>query len=195
MANNEKNTFNPEVIKGHEALNEVKEVGAEQREKLRKNREHVGEESHENADKALHEALENSTSKEALEEKHETAERAPSPAERRNGPRATKELDASFTATITEAQSQMSAPSRTFSKVIHNKAVERVSEVTGSTIARPDAILSGAIVAFLMTLGVYLVAKNLGYPLSGFETIGAFALGWILGLAFDFLRVMVTGRK
>jgi hypothetical protein len=35
----------------------------------------------------------------------------------------------------------------------------------------------------------------MGYPLSGFETIGAFALGWMLGIVFDFFKVMVTGRK
>ena len=94
-----------------------------------------------------------------------------------------------------EVRSQMSAPSRTFSKVIHNKTVEKVSDGVGATIARPNAILSGAIFAFVLTLGVYLLAKNLGYPLSGFETIAAFILGWMLGIAYDFLKVMITGRK
>lgn len=190
MNNTERNTHSPEVKKDHEAL---KEAGAERREQLRENLERAGETSRENVDDTLHEALEKATSKEKLAEKHEVAER--SPAERRGGRRTTKELDTTFNVTMTEARNQMSAPSRAFSKVIHNKAVERVSEVAGSTIARPDAILSGAVFAFIMTLGVYLIAKNLGYPLSGFETIGAFALGWVLGITFDFVKVMVTGRK
>jgi hypothetical protein len=42
---------------------------------------------------------------------------------------------------------------------------------------------------------VYLIAKNLGYVLSGFETIGAFAIGWIIGVLYDYFRVMVTGKK
>lgn len=193
MDNKEKNIFNPEVKKNHEAL---KEAGEKQNERLREDRlERAGEKSPENLEDARHEALEKATSKEKLAEDHEKTERAPSPAERRNGPIGKAERDTSFNMTMKEVRSQMSAPSRTFSKIIHNKTVERVSEVTGNTIARPDAILSGAIFAFLMTLGVYLVAKNLGYPLSGFETIGAFALGWILGLSFDFIKVMVTGRK
>lgn len=193
MDNKEKNIFNPEVKKNREAL---KEAGEKQNERLREDRlERAGEKSPENLEDARHEALEKATSKEKLAEDHEKTERAPSPAERRNGPIGKAERDTSFNMTMKEVRSQMSAPSRTFSKIIHNKAVERVSEVTGNTIARPDAILSGAIFAFLMTLGVYLVAKNLGYPLSGFETIGAFALGWILGLSFDFIKVMVTGRK
>ena len=94
-----------------------------------------------------------------------------------------------------EVQSQMSAPSRTFSEVIHNKVVEKASKAIGSTVARPNALLSGAVFAFILTLGVYLVAKNLGYPLSGFETIAVFILGWALGITFDFVKVMVTGRK
>jgi hypothetical protein len=96
---------------------------------------------------------------------------------------------------MADARAHMSAPSRAFSKVIHNKTVEQVSAAVGSTVARPNAILSGAVFAFLLTLAVYLIAKNLGYPLSGFETIGAFALGWILGILYDFFKVMITGRK
>lgn len=193
MNNAEKHILGPEVKRDPETLKELSEAGAERREQLRKNLERAGETSHENVNETLREAKEKASSKEKLAEKHEVVER--SPAERRVGRRPTKELDATFNTTMTEARSQMSAPSRAFSKVIHNKTIERVSEVTGSTIARPDAILSGAVFAFLMTLGVYLIAKNLGYPLSGFETIGAFALGWILGIAFDFIKVMVTGRK
>lgn len=189
--NNEKNTFNPEVKRDHEAL---KEVGEKHSEKLREDRlERAGEASQENIDEVQHEALNEALSKEKLTERHEKTDRQPSLAERRNNTPISKAE--SFNVIMKEIHSQMSAPSRTFSKVIHNKTVERVSEVAGSTIARPDAILSGAIAAFLLTLGVYLVAKNLGYPLSGFETIGAFALGWVLGLAFDFVKVMVTGRK
>lgn len=188
----EKNTFNPEVKRDHEAL---KEAGAERHEQLREKLERAGEMSRENVEDARHEALEKASSREKLERQPVKAERQPSPAERRNGPISKIEREASFKATMKEVRGQMSGPSRTFSKLIHNKTVERVSEVTGNTIARPDAILSGAIFAFLMTLGVYLIAKNLGYPLSGFETIGAFALGWVVGLIFDFLKVMVTGRK
>ena len=188
----EKNTSSPEIKRNHEAL---KEAGAELHEQLRERLERTGETSRENVEDARHEALEKATSREKLEEEPAKAERHPSPAERRNGPISKVEREVSFKATMKEVQGQMSGPSRTFSKLIHNKAVERVSEVTGNTVARPDAILSGAIFAFLMTLGVYLLSKNLGYPLSGFETIGAFALGWVLGLIFDFLKVMVTGRK
>ena len=89
----------------------------------------------------------------------------------------------------------MSAQSRAFSKVIHNPGVEKTSEALGSTVARPNAILSGAVFAFVLTLGVYLVARYYGYTLSGFESIGAFVLGWVIGIIYDFLKVMITGKK
>lgn len=184
---------NPEYKTNPEAL---REAAREHGERLREERaEKAGEATRENLDEARHEALERATSIEREKTHAEQQERQPSPAERRNRPIGKAERDASFNATMSEIQTHMSAPSRAFSKVIHNKAVEKASEVGAATIARPNAILSGAVAAFVLTLAVYLIAKNLGYPLSGFETIGAFALGWILGIAYDFLKIMVTGRK
>lgn len=175
---------NPEVLKQtaterHEAI----------REKLDK-----ASESPENAEAARHEALERAISID--HERRQEVDRQPSPAERRkDGPISKARRDASFQSTMSEVQPQMSAPSRVFSKVIHNKVIEQASDMAAGTIARPNALLSGAVLAFVLTLTVYLVAKNLGYPLSGFETIGAFILGWVLGIVYDFLRVMITGRK
>lgn len=100
-----------------------------------------------------------------------------------------------FSRIMQTTQAQMGTSSRTFSKVIHTPAVEKTSEVLGSSVARPNAILSGAVFAFVLTLAVYLVAHWYGYTLSGFESIAAFILGWALGIIYDFMRVMVTGKK
>lgn len=172
---------------------ELLREGEKRREELREQLESTPETSKENLEDARKEALEtaSSTEKERDNKEYETT----APERTAQGPLTTHEKDASFTATMKEVQGQMSAPSRTFSKVIHNKAVEKVSEGVGSTIARPNAILAGAVSAFALTLGVYLLAKNLGYPLSGFETIAAFILGWTLGIVYDFLKVMITGHK
>jgi hypothetical protein len=174
---------------------ELEKARLEQHEALREKHEKVGEYSHEKLDDARREALEKAQSIEKVEKRPEQEEHEVSPAERRNGPIRKAERDASFNATMEEVRTHMTPASRTFSKVIHNKTVEKISDAAGSSIARPNAILSGAILAFILTLGVYLVAKNLGYPLSGFETIGAFIVGWVLGVTYDFLKVMVTGRK
>jgi hypothetical protein len=191
--NREKISFGPE----HEHSDAIEKAGEQQREHLREQHEKAGEQSHEkDIEGARHEALEHATKIDHEREQQDKAEKKLSPAERRkDGPIGKSDRDASFNTTMHEVQNQMSAPSRAFSKVIHNKAVEKVSDVAGSTIARPNAMLSGAVFAFVLTLAVYLVAKNYGFVLTGFETIGAFVIGWVIGIVYDFLKVMITGRK
>lgn len=101
----------------------------------------------------------------------------------------------SYSSTMKQIRSEMSAPARTFSKVIHNPAVEKVSDVVGGTAARPNAILAGSIAATFLTLFVFLVAKQYGYRLSGFETIATFSIGWAVGLLYDYARLMLVGRR
>ena len=96
---------------------------------------------------------------------------------------------------IKEVQGNLNVTSRLFSKVVHNKVVEKTSDIVGSTLARPNAMLAGAFCAFILTLAVYIIAKNIGYRLSGFETIAAFVVGWLLGIIYDYLRLIITGKK
>lgn len=97
--------------------------------------------------------------------------------------------------TMSEVRGHLTPASRAFSKVIHNPAVETVSEAAGKTVARPNAVLGGSMTAFFVVLAVFLIARHYGYPLSGSETILAFAAGWVLGIIFDYMRVMITGRR
>ena len=144
---------------------------------------------------ARHEALKEAVSVEQGSAEKKGKERSTSPAKRRHGVVSKKEREASYKHHMKQLQSELKPGQRAFSKFIHNPVVEKSSEVIGSTIARPNAILSGAVVAFVLVLGVYLVAKFYGYPLSGFETIGAFIVGWVLGILYDFFKVMITGKK
>jgi hypothetical protein len=101
----------------------------------------------------------------------------------------------SYNATMKQIRSEMRAPSRTFSRVIHNPTIEKVSEVVGNTAARPNAVLAGSVAATFLTLVVFLIAKQYGYRLSGFETIGTFFVGWLLGIIYDYARLMLAGRR
>lgn len=97
--------------------------------------------------------------------------------------------------TLQQAQSHMSLPARTFSKLIHTPIVEKTSETIGSTIARPNAILMGGLSSLLLVSSVYLIAKHYGYNLSGGETMVAFGLGWVLGLVIDYARLILSNRS
>jgi hypothetical protein len=70
-----------------------------------------------------------------------------------------KEREASYKQHMTQVQAELKPAQRAFSKVIHNPVVEKASDAIGGTIARPNAILSGAVVAFFLVLGVYVIAK------------------------------------
>lgn len=182
--------------KGPEANVETPRVSQEQYESL-VNPETAAELSVENGEKAAEkarvEALETAVSVERGGS--EKARKEPSIAARRKTAISKQERSASFKKHMKDAQAEMSLPERTFSKVIHNKAVEKTSEFVGSTIARPNAILAGGLMAFILVAAVYFLSKSLGYVLSGFETIGAFIIGWVLGILYDYLRVVITGKK
>jgi hypothetical protein len=196
--NPEKPSSSPEIKRNNQ---EAEQTAQEQEKKIgehlnEKAAEYEQSHSPEHLENVRHEALSEALERKEATQETSAAERQQSPAERRkDGPISKAKRDESYNTTMNEVRGQMSTPSRAFSKIIHNRAVEKVSEVTGSTIARPNAILSAAIFAFILTLVVYLVAKNAGYRLSGFESIGAFLLGWAIGILYDFLKVMVTGRK
>lgn len=155
-----------------------------------KSRIESGERSEE---KARSEALEKAISVEAGSAEKKSKE--PSGTNnKRHGVVSKKEKATSFKKHMKDVQSNLPPVQRTFSKFIHAPVIEKTSEAVGATVARPNALLAGAVVAFLAVLAVYLVAKHFGYVLSGFETIGAFIVGWVLGILYDFFRIMVTGK-
>ena len=162
--------------------------------KVEKDAENI-ESGEKTAEKARAKAMESAISVEAGGAEKDRKPKEGPVAPRRRGGISKKEKAASFNKHMDHVQSEMPAPQRAFSKLIHTPVVEKSSELVGSTVARPNAILSGAIVAFVLVLAVYIVAKTLGYVLSGFETIGAFIIGWVIGILYDYFRVLITGKK
>ena len=189
---NEKDTRNNHE-KAFDSESLMQEAQERNRELAAERERNAVEKTAESLEGARHEALSHASSTEKEPTKAEKSIDQ-SPAQRR-GPASKRERNASFDATMSEVRSQMSAPSRAFSNVIHNPVVEKVSDAVGGTVARPNAIASGAIFSFIFTLGIYLIARFNGYPLSGTETIASFALGWVVGLIYDYLRLLVLGKK
>lgn len=189
---------NPEVFTGSgETGAEAQRAASEQSERLKAKYENSAETSPESKAEAIEQARHET--KEALMNKERGGAEKKAGGEPTSAPKARKtpkkEKDIAYKKTLKDIRSQMNAPSRTFSKVIHNPAVEKTSEVIGSTIARPNAIVAGSTTALVLVSTVYIIAKTYGYPLSGFETIGAFIIGWIIGLIYDYIRLAVNGGK
>jgi hypothetical protein len=183
-------------VEAHEKLKEQLDKHLEIGEALEKAAEKNGVENGEKAEaKARSEALEKAVSVERGSAEKKGKEASKAPAQRRHGVVSKKERDASYKKHMQAVQAELPPAKRAFSKFIHSPVIERTSEVVGSTVARPNAILAGAFVAFVAVLAVYLTARHFGYVLSGFETIGAFIIGWVVGLLYDFFKVMITGKK
>ena len=174
------------------------ELGRERRSELESHREDEAERlsrSHENQQERAAEARQQAEANAVETDDAALSQRIQPGRLEQRGPISRKQRDMSFNHNMNEIRQHMSLSSRTFSRIIHTKAVEKSSEFIGSTFARPNSILSGALFAFIIGLVVYLLARRLGYPLSGFESIISFVIGWILGLLYDYVRSMVAGKK
>lgn len=187
--------MNPEHLSSHEHSTAELEAAAEAQAERLKNRAEKGQEqSPDHKAEAVERARQDA--KEVFSKESGKEKRSGSETDGRIVRRATKsQKQAHYKTTMKQIQSEMSAPARTFSKFIHNPAVEKTSDAAAATVARPNAILAGSICAFIVVLAVYLIAKHYGYVLSGFETIGAFVLGWAIGLIYDYARVALVGRS
>ena len=165
----------------------LEQAGLEKRAELEKKLENNAEKSGEqNPDDAQHEIEKIVAERNAKEEQEK---RETDSAEKLEQKPITKhDIDTKYKDTMKNMQSQLTAPSRAFSKVIHNPVVEKTSEVIGNTVARPNLVIAGAIGAIASAV-VYIVANKYGYELSGFETIGLFILGWAIGAIIEYIRV------
>jgi hypothetical protein len=176
-------------IGGIERTEEIQRAAGERSAELRErvlNKEH-GEH---NADQEAAEARQEANREAKTIEDYKPAKEEAAPIDTADFSR-----NSSYKHTLKNIQKEMSAPSRAFSKLIHNKVIDKTSDVIGTTVARPNAILSGAICAFLLVLGLYTLAKYMGFALYGSETIAAFIIGWLLGILFDVVRSTFRKRR
>lgn len=119
----------------------------------------------------------------------------PSRSEKRQGAITKQQLNTSFKAQMKQIKSDMRTDEKIISSIIHFKPIEKTSDILGKTLLRPNAMLSGSITAFLGITILYLIARHYGFQLSGFETLGAFILGWVLGVLYDYASVMFKKNK
>lgn len=88
---------------------------------------------------------------------------------------------------LKKVQSQLPAAQRSFSKIIHNKTVENISEVGAKTVARPSGILGGSLVALLGSTGVLLMSRHYGFEYNFFVFIALLIGGYFVGLILEML--------
>ncbi len=180
----------------HEQATDVEQFGeiAHERHEAIRNaveRSERKQKKHQSEREVLAKAQELATKAQETNKKNKSA----SSIEKRRGPITKRQLAASFKSQMKYAENEMNTSERIVSRFIHSKPIEKTADLVSSTIARPNAMLSGSIAAFIGITVFYFVSKYYGFQLSGFETIGAFVLGWIVGILYDYFSVMIRGHK
>lgn len=175
----------------HEATSEdaYEQKGALQDKLERAEKRHLEKHSKE-------EVLEEATTlaEEADKEREEQERHETSPKEKLRGAPSKKQLSKTFDAQMKGVQMEMNSGNKLFSKFIHLRAIEKTSDAVAATVTRPNAMLCGSITAFVTITLVYFLARHYGYRLSGFEMIGAFALGWVFGVLYDYISSLIRNN-
>lgn len=175
--------INEKIDKNRFDNEKLGEIAEKQTEVIR-NRLDLAEKEHlEKQD--VHEALNQAT--ELAKETTQTSGDARASSERHLGAPSRKRLNQSYKSQIKNVQSELGPGSKLVSKIIHLPFIEKTSDFLGSTLARPKALLYGSVTAFVTITVLYILARYFGYRLSGFETIGAFIIGWLIGTVVDYL--------
>src|SRR5690606_31159771 len=84
--------------------------------------------------------------------------------------------------TLSHARRHLSKPEKTLSKVIHQPAIEKVSEIGENTVARSSGLLSGGLFSFAGSLFFLYMAKHYGFAYNFFTFILFLGGGFVVGL-------------
>lgn len=104
----------------------------------------------------------------------------------------TKQLKKSaYHKVIKQAQVQLKGTEKSFSKFIHKPTVEKVSDVSAKTVARPTSLLFGSIFAFIASTTFYYIAKRNGFDYNYLLFFFVFVGGYFIGLIFETLTWLV----
>lgn len=101
----------------------------------------------------------------------------------------------SYQRTLKRTQAKLSAPSRAFSKIVHQPVIDSASELAGKTIARPSGVLAGGITAFIGSSIFLWAARHYGYEYNFFLLALLFAGGFLLGLTIELVIRLTSSKK
>lgn len=95
----------------------------------------------------------------------------------------------------TRVQKQLSKPDRAFSKVIHQPAVEAISNAAEGTVARPSGLLFGGLFSAVSSLTVLYICRHYGYEYNFAIGLAFFVGGFFAGLIIEMLYKIIFFKK
>lgn len=100
-----------------------------------------------------------------------------------------------FNRTLVRVRKHLKAPDRALSKVIHSPFVDRVSETTSKTVARPSGFLGGGVMALAGTSVLLYLTKKYGYEFNYLAFLLLFASGFMIGLLIEIIVKLALRKK
>jgi hypothetical protein len=107
-----------------------------------------------------------------------------------------KELkEISFDRSLRNVRRHLRAPEKTFSKVIHQPVVDKVSEVAGKTVARPSGIIGGGLFAIVGSTMLLFITKKYGFEYNYLMFFMLFVAGFVTGMVVELLVKLLIKNK
>lgn len=106
-----------------------------------------------------------------------------------------KQKQSAFDRTMEQVYTYTAPAQQHMSRFLHLRILERALDLIGSTFARPVPLIAGSMSVVVVVGGMYVIAKQYGYTLSGSEPLFAFGFGWLAGIIVDYTRLLVRGKR
>lgn len=168
----------------HEKPYEIPELHESNKEHLEKN-----DDAHERIKHARHEVQRTATD---AQEKSSQPSDATAPSGNYYG----SEKKQNYQKTMRYVRHHLNGRERLFSRVVHARSVEALTDIAAKTIFRPTPLLLAGLISAAATITIYVLARMNGYgiPGSGWLFV-SFGFGYIIGLAIDMLRLVLMRRR
>ena len=92
-----------------------------------------------------------------------------------------------YNKTMRQVRRKLTKSERVLSKVVHNKPIEAISDVSSKTVARPSGIVGGGIAALCGSLFLLYMTKNYGFEYNYFLFVLFFVGGFFIGMTIEAL--------
>lgn len=96
---------------------------------------------------------------------------------------------------LRKTQKQLNTTDRVFSKIIHRPVIEKASDISSKTVARPSGILFGGIGAFVGSLVIFIISKRSGFTYNYLLFALIFVCGYMIGLLIELVYRLLTINK
>lgn len=96
---------------------------------------------------------------------------------------------------LKKVRNNLNLPERTFSRIVHQRTVESVSNAASKTVARPSAFLGGSLGALLGSAALLYISRQNGFTYNYAIFLFLFVGGFIAGAAVELLLKLLLRHK